>query len=147
MTQGGAAAGTNRVSAPAANFQAGQIPVLLGGRADVLKEWAARWETSRLLGYALVVFAGAGLYGAAMGALHLAFLLVSTYFGLRFLHAGFRSNEDRTGGGIKVWMAIFLLVMLQMTTAFRPWLGKADTFLPTEKKFFVSHWLDCIKQN
>jgi hypothetical protein len=55
--------------------------------------------------------------------------------------------EVRSGGGIKVWMVIFLLVMLQMTTALRPWIGKADTFLPAEKKFFISHWLDCTKQN
>jgi len=75
--------------------------------------------------------------------LHLAFLLVSTYFGLRFLNAGFSAQEDRSGGGIKVWMVIFLLVLLQMTTALRPWIGKADAFLPTEKKFFVTHWLDC----
>ena len=42
---------------------------------------------------------------------------------------------------------IFLLVLLQMTTSLRPWMGKADAFLPTEKKFFVSHWLECIKQS
>jgi len=83
----------------------------------------------------------------AMGALHLAFLLVSIYFGLRLLNAGFSAHKDRSGGGIKVWMILFLLVTMQMTTALRPWLGKADTVLPTEKKFFVSHWLDCIKQS
>jgi hypothetical protein len=47
--------------------QVRQIPILLGGRPNLLKEWAARWEASRLVGYALVIFAGAGLYGAAMG--------------------------------------------------------------------------------
>jgi hypothetical protein len=41
---------------------------------------------------------------------------------------------------------IFVLVVLQMTTALRPILGKADTFLPTENKFFVSHWGDCLNQ-
>jgi hypothetical protein len=33
---------------------------------------------------------------------------------------------------------------LQMMTALRPIIGKADTFFPTEKKFFVSHWFDCL---
>src|SRR5437667_1160004 len=105
--------------------------------------------TILLIGFAPVawVFSQSTESVVAMGALHLAFLLVSTYFGLRFLNAGFSAHEDRSGGGIKVWMVIFLLVMLQMTTALRPWIGKADTFLPTEKKFFVSHWLDCIKQS
>jgi hypothetical protein len=82
----------------------------------------------------------------AMGALHLAFLLVTIYFGLRLLNAGFSAHKDRSGG-IKVWMIIFLLVTMQMTTALRPWLGQADTLLPAEKKFFISHWLDCLKQS
>jgi len=105
--------------------------------------------TILLIGFAPVawVFSQSTESVVAMGALHLACLLVATYFGLRFLNAGFSAHEDRSGGGIKVWMVIFLLVMLQMTTALRPWVGKADTFLPVEKKFFVSHWLDCIKQN
>ena len=105
--------------------------------------------TILLIGFAPVarVFSQSTESVVAMGALHLAFLLVATYFGLRFLNAGFSAHEDRSGGGIKVWMVIFLSVMLQMTTTLRPWVGKADTFLPAEKKFFVSHWLDCIKQN
>jgi hypothetical protein len=105
--------------------------------------------TILLIGFAPVawVFSQSTESVVAMGALHLAFLLVSIYFGLRFLKAGFSAHEDQSGGGIKVWMVIFLLVMLQMTTALRPWIGKADTFLPVEKKFFVSHWLDCIKQS
>jgi hypothetical protein len=32
-----------------------------------------------------------------------------------------------------------------MTTALRPIIGTADTFLPTQKQFFVSHWGDCLK--
>ena len=79
-----------------------------------------------------------------MGALHLFFWLIATYFGLRFLNAGFVLREDRAGG-LKVWMIIFLLVMVQMTTALRPLLGTADTLLPTEKRFFLSHWGECIK--
>jgi hypothetical protein len=36
-------------------------------------------------------------------------------------------------------------VALQMTTALRPILGTSKTFLPTEKKFFIAHWGDCLK--
>jgi hypothetical protein len=43
-------------------------------------------------------------------------------------------------------MVIFLLVMVQMTTALRPLIGTADTLLPTEKRFFLGHWGECIKQ-
>ncbi len=42
-------------------------------------------------------------------------------------------------------MVIFVVVMLQMRTALRPLIGKAGTFLPVEKKVFVSRWLDCVR--
>jgi hypothetical protein len=32
-----------------------------------------------------------------------------------------------------------------MTTALRPIIGKSDTFLPAEKKFFLAHWSDCLR--
>jgi hypothetical protein len=32
-----------------------------------------------------------------------------------------------------------------MTTALRPLVGKADTFLPKDKKCFVTHWWDCLQ--
>ncbi len=80
-----------------------------------------------------------------MGLLHLMFWLVATAFGLRFLDAGFRQTNARSGAGLKTWTVIFVLVVLQMSTALRPLLGRADTFLPTEKKFFIAHWGDCMK--
>ena len=82
----------------------------------------------------------------AMGSLHLVFWLIATYFGLRFLYDGFTQFKAESSDGLKVWIIIFLLVALQMTTALRPIVGKADTFLPVEKRFFVSHWADCLKQ-
>jgi len=33
-----------------------------------------------------------------------------------------------------------------MTTALRPIIGKADTFMPTQKQFFLSHWIDCVNE-
>ena len=59
--------GTNAVNAAAADFQVREIPVLLGGDPVALKDWAASWQTRRVLGYVVVIFAGAGMYGAAMG--------------------------------------------------------------------------------
>jgi hypothetical protein len=48
---------------------------------------------------------------------------------------------------VNVWICIFLLVVLQMTTALRPILGKSDSFFPTEKKFFLGHWFDTMEQS
>ena len=103
--------------------------------------------TVLLIGFAPVawVFSQSTDSVAAMGAFHLVFWLISTYFGLRFLCHGFVHLGARSSGGLKVWIIIFLLVTLQMTTALRPIVDKADTFLPTEKKFFVSHWAECLK--
>jgi len=78
-----------------------------------------------------------------MGILHLAFWLVSTLFGLRFLETGFSHTQSRSSAGLNVWIILFLLVAVQMTTALRPIVGKASSFFPTEKKFFVTHWKEC----
>ena len=80
-----------------------------------------------------------------MGALHLVFWSIATFFGLRFLENGFSHSMARSNAGLNTWTIIFILVALQMTTALRPIVGTADTFMPTEKKFFLSHWGDCMK--
>ena len=82
----------------------------------------------------------------AMGGLHLVFWLVGTVFGLRFLSAGFRHFDAHSGAGLKVWVVVFLLVVLQMTTALRPIVGKSKHFLPAadDKEFFVTHWINCV---
>jgi hypothetical protein len=46
-----------------------------------------------------------------------------------------------------VWAVIFLLVCLQLTAALRPIIGKSDTPLPAEKKFFIKHWFDCLSDD
>ena len=102
--------------------------------------------TILLIGFAPVawVFSQSTESVAAMGALHLAFWFIATCFGLRFLSAAF-AHYSQSGDGLKVWIVIFLLVMLQMSTALRPIIGTADTVLPPQKKFFLSHWVHCLK--
>jgi hypothetical protein len=102
--------------------------------------------TVLLVGFAPVawIFSQSTQSVAAMGALHLAFWFISTCFGIRFLNSGFAYRAG-AGDGLKVWVAIFLLVMVQMTTALRPLVGTADDLLPVEKKFFVTHWIDSLK--
>jgi hypothetical protein len=82
---------------------------------------------------------------AWMGTLHLIFWFIATCFGLRFLETGFSHSNARSLAGFHTWVVIFMLVALQMTTALRPILGASETFLPTEKKFFMAHWGDCLK--
>jgi hypothetical protein len=80
-----------------------------------------------------------------MGALHLIFWGIATAFGLRFLGSGFSHSQARSKAGLNTWVIIFVLVVLQMTTALRPIVGRSDALLPETKKFFLSHWTDCLK--
>jgi hypothetical protein len=80
-----------------------------------------------------------------MGVLHLLFFAVATGFGLRFLDAAFSHAQARSPVGLRTWVIIFVLVMLQMSTALRPLLGTADDFRPTKKRFFLNHWGECIR--
>jgi hypothetical protein len=82
-----------------------------------------------------------------MGALHLLFWGIATLFGLRFIETGFSQSHARSNAGFNTWVIIFVLVVVQMTTALRPIVGTADTFLPTEKRFFLSYWGDCLKSS
>ena len=66
---------------------------------------------------------------AWMGALHLVFWFIATLFGLRFLDAGFSHSRARFSAGLNTWIVIFVLVVLQMTTALRPIVGTADSLL------------------
>ena len=102
--------------------------------------------TILLIGFAPVawIFSQSTESLAWMGALHLVFWFIATLFGLRFLEAGFSHSHARSRAGFHTWVIIFLLVALQMTTALRPIIGGADTILPEEKQFFLSHWGDCL---
>jgi len=77
-----------------------------------------------------------------MGVLHLLFWFIATFFGLRFLENGFSHSNARSSAGLNTWIIIFVLVALQMTTALRPLIGTSKDFLPTQKKFFLTHWGD-----
>jgi hypothetical protein len=81
-----------------------------------------------------------------MGILHLVFWFIATMFGLKFLDSGFSHSKARSSAGLYTWIIIFILVAVQMTTALRPIVGKSDTdtFFPTTKKFFLSHWSDSL---
>jgi len=79
-----------------------------------------------------------------MGALHLTFWFIATCFGLRFLENGFSHSKARSTAGLYTWIVIFILVVVQMTTALRPIVGKSDHFLPEKKMFFLTHWGNCL---
>lgn len=122
---------------------------LSGAQARLTEVWGLVAGTLALMTILLIGFAPvAWVFSEStesvtfMGFLHLLFLVIAVYFGLRFLWRGFSHLHARSDGGVQTWMVIFLLVMLQMTTALRPLVGTAPTLLPTEKRFFLAHWMD-----
>ncbi len=105
--------------------------------------------TILLVGFAPVawIFSQSTESSAWMGTLHLLFWWVATLFAVRFIKQGFSHTNAKSQAGLNVWIIIFLLVAVQMTTALRPIIGKSDTFFPAEKQFFLGHWTDGLKSS
>jgi len=125
---------------------------LSGSEARLVEMWGLLAGLLMLMSILLIGFAPvAWLFSQStesvswMGALHLVFWFISAFFGLRFLEAGFSHSRARSTAGLNTWIVIFLLVVVQMTTALRPIVGTAETFLPKQKKFFVSYWGECLR--
>lgn len=104
--------------------------------------------TILLIGFAPVawLFSQSTNHLAWMGFLHLLFWGIATAFGLRFLQTGFGHAKARSNSGLNTWAVIFLLVMLQMSTALRPLVGTSEDFLPKDKKFFLVHWFEVMER-
>ena len=81
-----------------------------------------------------------------MGMLHLLFWIIGLWFGVRLIKGlATCANSDAPAlGHLKVWIVIFVLVSLQMSSALRPLIGTAPTLLPTEKRFFLQHWTETM---
>ncbi len=48
-------------------------------------------------------------------------------------------------GTLQLWMVIFGLVLLQMSTTLRPIIGKHEPLQFGEKKFFMAHWSEALR--
>jgi hypothetical protein len=57
----------NSNPATAIKARRAEIPVLLRGETDTIRDWSASWNTRRFALHLAVIVAGAGAYGAAMG--------------------------------------------------------------------------------
>ena len=131
-----------------------EFSALLRGETETFAAWSGHWNARRLVSHLAILLVGfapvAWIFSqstdtlAWMGFLHLVFWFVATLFGVRFMKSGFSHTNAKSHAGLNVWIIIFLLVALQMTTALRPIIGKADTFFPTEKKFFLANWFDSL---
>lgn len=124
----------------------------LSGATQSLKEtWSALLMgvalTSLLLvGFAPIawIFSQATTSVAFMGALHLVFLVISCVFGLALVNRTLTAMNASRMRWLRVWSALFLLVVFQMTTTLRPLVGAASGVGLHGRLFFFSHWLAAL---
>ncbi len=80
-----------------------------------------------------------------IGFIHIVIFLITLLVTYRLLWQALQTVSEQKNSFIALWMAIFILVSLQMCTSLRPIIGTSDYFLPTGKKFFLSHWVETLR--
>lgn len=81
-----------------------------------------------------------------MGFLVILAWLIALFFGTGFLLKMLKSTGEFSATPLRVWIGIFLLVTLQMSTSLRPLIGRSEHFLTNEKKSFLEHWLQTMPE-
>jgi len=100
-----------------------------------------------LIGFAPVawIFSQSTDSVAFMAALHIGLWAIGIMFGLRLLEAMGHLLGRSARTHLKLWSVIFIVVCLQMMTTLRPIVGTSDHLLPSEKKFFLAHWVETLR--
>lgn len=74
------------------------------------------------------------------GVLVLIAWLIAIFFGTGLLLKMLDHSGTKKKGPLRIWIGIFLLVSLQMSTTLRPLIGTSDSIFTSEKRFFIEHW-------
>ena len=115
-----------------------KLPEIAQGLAAALALIAAL-----LLGFTPVlwVFSQSTESQPFFGFLVLAAWLIAVGFGTGLLMKMLKHTQTTKTTPLRIWIGIFLLVTLQMSTTLRPIIGRADTHFTSEKRFFLEHWI------
>lgn len=102
-----------------------------------------------LLGFAPIVwlFSQSTDSLSFVGPLNLFVWLVALWFGVGLISRGARVLGAANAGYLRVWVVIFVLVLMQMSTSLRPIIGTAETQFTTEKIFFLQHWFNSLEED
>ena len=101
-----------------------------------------------LVGFAPVVWLFSTSSGSILffGFLCTALWLICLGFGFKLIGKASKHLGMTSSFHLKVWMAVFTLVTLQLPTTLRPIIGTSDITLNfSEKKFFLSHWVEQVE--
>lgn len=72
--------------------------------------------------------------------------VIAVAFGTGFLLKMLNQSDTERKNPVRIWIGIFLLVTLQMSTTLRPLIGSSDHLFTTEKRFFLEHWMKEMSQ-
>ena len=67
--------------------------------------------------------------------------IIAVAFGTGFLLKMLKQSTTEKKTPVRIWIGIFLLVTLQMSTTLRPLIGSSNHLFTTEKRFFLEHWM------
>src|SRR5437870_3329769 len=100
-----------------------------------------------LIGFAPIawIFSQSTNSVAFIAALHISLWAIGIMFGLRLLEAMGHLLGGSARTHLKLWSVIFIVVCLQMMTTLRPIVGRSERLLPGEKKFFLTHWAETLR--
>ena len=76
------------------------------------------------------------------GFLILSVWIIALFFGTGFILKMLTQAGSGDKMPLRIWIGIFLLVTLQMSTSLRPLIGRSDSLFTSEKLFFLEHWGD-----
>jgi hypothetical protein len=102
-----------------------------------------------LVGFAPVVwlFSTSSNSSVFFGFLAITIWVVCLIFGLRVIMRASQCMGGGQGGHLKLWIIVFILVTLQMTTTLRPIIGKSDELINLEEKhFFLGYWFRSMSE-
>lgn len=120
-----------------------RLPEIVLGLAASLALTAAL-----LLGFTPVlwVFSQSTTSEAFFGFLVILAWVIAVAFGTGFLLKMLNQSDNEKKNPVRIWVGIFLLVTLQMSTTLRPLIGTSDQLFTTEKRFFLEHWMNQMDQ-
>lgn len=79
---------------------------------------------------------------AFMGVLYIFIWAIGLYFGLRLMSNAVEFLNGKSMGALRLWVVVFSLVLLQMSTSLRPLIGQYEPLKFNEKMFFIEHWIN-----
>jgi hypothetical protein len=124
----------------------------LNGGKQSLKQIAAililclGLSTLLLLGFAPIAWVFSVSTGSIgfMTTLHVACWLISVHYGIELMRKAFNHLNGMDMKVLTVWKIIFVIVTLQMITSLRPLLGDFKDSWFSDKKSFVSHYVNIL---